>query len=219
MKKYILVFLVLLLLCSCAKKNDEISKEIEKEPTSTTAVVPKYIDDNPIKVGLYMNGKLVNEYTTKYANDKDIVSLDVYFTNDSDVGGTNTKNNFKKYYGNYQDIDNYKIGFFVSFEANGEYHEKVVLDPDVEFALAPWIYLYLYDDVHQPDGAWYSHVTKSDYNDDTIFSSIKLYMAEKCDEVTSDITVSVFTYDDEEDFDSDGYYRGNSIYTILIKNG
>lgn len=217
MKKYLMLLVLLFIVTGCVNEEKEVVEEPKPEPT--TIPVPVYTDDNPIKVGLYIKGKLISEYTTSYANDKDIVSMDVYFTNESDVGSSNTKYNFKKYYNNYENIDKYKIGFYVSFETGDKHNEKVILDPDVEFALAPWIYIYLYDDVHQADGAWYSHVTKNDYNDDTIFSSIKLYMAEKCDEVTSDITVSVFTYDDMDDFDSDGYYRGNSIHTAIIKNG
>ncbi|MCQ2456270.1 MAG: hypothetical protein MJ096_02840 [Clostridia bacterium] len=45
--------------------------------------------------------------------------------------------------------------------------------------------IYLYDDVHQPDGAWYSHVTEYDLNDETVFSSIKVTAGEMIDEVTS----------------------------------
>ena len=97
-------------------------------------------------------------------------------------------------------------------------YRKVVLDPDVEFALTPYIYIYLYDDVHQPDGSWYSHITKDDYKEDTVFSSIKLYMAEKSEEITSPITVKVFTYDSEEDFDEEGNYRGISSHTLTINN-
>ena len=219
MKKYIVLLLMAFLLTGCGKKVENTIIEVDDQEDEPQKVVETYVDDNPIKVGLYMNGKKVSEYTNRFMDDKDIASFDVYFTDLDDVGSSNTKSNFKKYYNNYENIDNYKIGFFVSFDTKDKHYEKVVLDPDVEFALAPCIYLYLYDDVHQSDGAWYSHITKNDYNDETVFSSIKLYMAEKSSEITSDITVSVFTYDDMDDFDENGYYRGNSIHTAIIKNG
>ena len=219
MKRLIILLMLVFLVTGCSKKAENTITENNNHDEAQEEVVEVYKDDNPIKVGLYMKGKRVSEYTTSFVDDKDIASFDVYFTDLDDVGSSNTKYNFKKYYNDYENIEKYKIGFFVSFDTKDKHNEKVVIDPDVEFALAPCIYLYLYDDVHQPDGAWYSHITKDNYNDETIFSSIKLYMAEKSSEVTSDITVSVFTYDDMNDFDKDGYYRGNSIHTVIIKNG
>ncbi len=217
MKKIIFVLTVPLLLTGCFDKVEE--KEIsDNKEEEVVEEIDSYIDDNPITVGLYINGKLINEYNTTFRNDMDIASFDVYFTNDEDVGSSNTKNNFKKYYNNYENIDNYKIGFYVTFNANGKKYEKVVLDSDCEFALTPYIYLYLYDDIHQPDNTWYSHVTKEEEKSDTIFSSIKLYLAERYDEIESAITLTVFTYDGEEDFDEQGYYRGKSSHTVIINN-
>ena len=52
---------------------------------------------------------------------------------------------------------------------------------------------------------------------DTVFSSIKLYLHNKTNEITSPITLTAFTYKDDNDF-LDGHYRGNSKYTITIYN-
>ena len=41
-------------------------------------------------------------------------------------------------------------------------------------------------------------------------------MADGIFKVTSPITLKVFTYDDEEDFDEDGHYRGISSHTLII---
>ena len=46
-------------------------------------------------------------------------------------------------------------------------------------------------------------------------TSVKLYAVDVIDEVES-ITLTAFTYD-EDDFDKDNNYRGNSKYTINIK--
>ncbi len=222
MPKYLLVILCLFLLVGCSEeKVNEETKQTENKEAETidTSPVDAYADDNPIKVGLYLNGKLMSEYTRRFTDGEDLASFDVYFTNEADVGSSNTKYNFNRFYNSYEDIGKYKIGFDISFDTSDKHYETVVLDPDVEFALAPYIYIYLYDDVHQPDGAWYSHITKDEYNDSTVFSSIKLYMAEKMAEVTSPITIEVFTYDDEEDFGEDGKYRGISKHTLIVNNG
>lgn len=46
-------------------------------------------------------------------------------------------------------------------------------------------------------------------------TSVKLYAVDEIDEVES-ITLTAFTYD-EDDFDKENNYRGNSKYTINIK--
>ena len=56
-----------------------------------------------------------------------------------------------------------------------------------------------------------------DVKDDTIYSSIKLYLHKQSIEITSPITLTVFTYKDDNDF-IDGHYRGNSKYSITINN-
>ena len=75
MKKYLILFLILFMFTGCSDQE----KEVVEEPliTPTVTPVPTYTDDNPIKVGLYMNGKIVSEYTTSFRNDKDIASFDV----------------------------------------------------------------------------------------------------------------------------------------------
>ena len=215
MKKYILLLFIVILLVGCNKVEEETNTTNTKED-DVTVVEEKYVDDNPIIVGLYMNGKLVHEYETAIIDEEDIASFDVYFTNEEDVYSSNTKSNFNKYYNNYENIDKYKIGFYVSFETIDEKKEVVLLDPSKMYDLY-YIFTYLYDDVHQADGAWYSHVEVSDVTDDTIYSSIKLYAGGKTDKITSPITLTVFTYDDMDDFDEEGHYRGNSSYTVLIK--
>ena len=78
----------------------------------------------------------------------------------------------------------------------------------------PYLYVYLYDDINQQDGAWYSHVEESQVNENTIFSSIKLYQV--TDNFSSPIKLTVFTYKSDDDFDTNGNYRGNSSYTINL---
>ena len=92
--------------------------------------------------------------------------------------------------------------------------EATITTPDKTFIFNPYIFIYLYDDIHQPDGAWYSHVESM--TDNTLFSSIKLTAIHNLNEITSPVTLTVFTYDTEDDFDEDGNYRGNSKYTINI---
>ena len=84
--------------------------------------------------------------------------------------------------------------------------------------MTPYLYNYLYDDIHQEDGVWYSHIEPEDMKENTIFSSIKLYSAQEGSKIKYPINLTVFTYDSNDDFNELGYYRGNSYYTITIIN-
>ena len=219
MKKYLLLIIFLLFMVGCSNNKisnveninyiDEVENILPEEPI--------YVDENPVIVGLYQNGKLIHSVNTSINDGKDIAILDIYFTNEENVGSTNTKRNFNKFASNYEDVSKYKIGFIVSFSVGDELIMEMITGPKDMYALSPYIYNYLYDDVHQPDGSWYSHVTEDEVNDQTIYSSIKLYAASETSKITSPITLMVFTYDTEDDFDDMGMYRGNSKYTITIE--
>ena len=125
--------------------------------------------------------------------------------------------NYLKYYNQYENIKNHKTGFYISFEAEGKTIEQLILDPSAKHAMTPYLYVYLYDAVNQKDGAYYSHLEPVDMKEDTIISSIKLFLAEETYKITSPITITAFTYNDEEDFTEDNKYRGISSYTVVIE--
>lgn len=207
MKKLVIIF-VILCLFGCSKK-EEIE---EKEPVEVPVVEEeKYVDDNPIVVGLYENDySLVKDFYAYKTGNQDLI-FSVYFTNDPVLPNRNQKNNWYNNYNKYSDISKYKIGFNISFYAGDEYISRNVLEPE-EYLFNPYFYIYLYDDIHQVDGAWYSHIEQ--VTDETIFSSIKLYLVEPSG-ITSPIKLTVFTYD-SDDFDESGNYRGNSKYEMNI---
>lgn len=214
MKKILLLTLIFILI-GCTNNeissfsdaiNDSLTKSFEK---------PEYVDTNPIKVGLYNDKNLVKDFSIKYKDRTDIAVFDIYYTNEEKLDSSNIKTNWNKYYKKYENIDDYKIGFYVSFKANGTEYESLHLNPKTQHKLDPYLYLYLYDAIHQTGR--YSHLTMNDIKDNTIYTTIKLYMHLKSNEIKSPITFSVFTYKDDNDF-VDGKYRGNSIYTIHINN-
>lgn len=215
--KKILIMISLLLMVGCTNTNKEIKDEENKileEPIKIEE--PKYVDNNPIKVGIYMNNKLVTNYQTKLIKETDIGVFDIFYTNLETVDNNSTKINYKKYYNEYENIENYKTGFYITFEADGEKHEETILDSTKTHAMTPYLFVYLYDDVNQPDYSFYSHVEPENENENTIFSSIKLYNTGHGG-FSSNITLTVFTYKDENDFDENNHYRGNSSYTITIE--
>lgn len=216
MKKILLIITFMLLITGCGKKEEP--KEIietKEETIVENEPINEYVDTNPITVGLYRKGKLVHEYNTKFTNKKDIATFNIVFTNKEDLGSTNLKNNYYTYYNKYENIKDYKTGFYISFETKDGLMENLLLDPSNQHKLHPYLYAYLYDGIHA--SGKYTHLTMNDLKDNTIYTSIKLYLHLDTKEIVSPITFTVFTYKDENDF-IDGHYRGNSFYTIKINN-
>lgn len=219
MKKKIIQLLTILFILTGCQNNQNIQNNLEDIPDNNIPEIKEeiYIDDNPIKVSLYDGKyKIKDTYETTLKNLKDINVFDVYYTDIDKVESSSSRISYPKYYNQYENIENYKTGFYITFEANNESLDELVLDPSSQYNMNPYLYIYLYDDVNQKKGAYYSHLKMEDINENTIISSIKLFLGEKANLITSPITLTVFTYDGEEDFDEEGLYRGNSSYTIEI---
>jgi len=216
--KKIFIILILLLTTACNDTEKiQINNDIlENDDEIIEENIPTYVDDNPIKIGLYENNKLVKSYQTTLGNHKDIGSFYVYYTNIDNLSSSNAKTNWNKYYKEYNDIDKYKIGFNISFTAEDKQIDQTIINPTGMYSMSPYLFVYLYDDIHQSDGSWYSHLKEDDMTNDTILSSIKLYLAGEGDKITSPISLTVFTYD-SDDFDEFGKYRGISSYTVNIE--
>lgn len=212
MEKKILILIILLLLTGCLNQEKEvINKEEEKEEIKE---VEEYVDNNPIKIGIYENDiKLIKEYKVQKQSRKEFI-FSFYYTNEENLGNNRQKKNWNKFFNQYSNIENYKIGFNFVFYVGDKKIEKTILKPDT-FAFEPYFYIYIYDDINQPDNTFYTHLEETDVNENTIFSSLKIFLMEPFD-ITSPIEFTVFTYDDLNDFDENNNYRGNSKYTIKI---
>lgn len=219
-KKVGLLFLILLL-SACSVKEKEIYENKEVDNNINEEIKEEYVDDNPIKLSLFLydnnyhNKKRIEDtYYANFTSGVDIGSFEVFLTDESTIDGINFKDTWNKYYNNYVDITNYKIGYNIKFVLNdGTSYNSNYLEPD-NYRYGEYFYTYLYDDIHQVDGAFYSHLESME--DNTLITSIKIYAVEGIDKVDY-FVLSAFTYDGEEDFDGEGNYRGNSIYRVNIK--
>ena len=212
MKKIFCYFIIIFILTGCNNQKFTTFKEIN----INNIIMYEYIDNNPIKIGIYQGNKKITSYNTTVDNFKELGVFNIYYTNKDILDNYNIKYNYLKYYNEYKDIKKYKTGFYISYEAEGKIIEKLILDPTSTHAMAPYMYVYLYDDVNQIPGAFYSHLEEKDMKENTIISSIKLFFPHKGTSITSPITLTVFTYDGKDDFKDNLYYRGTSSYTIKI---
>ena len=170
--KKILLIIAIILLVGCQKQDqdeiDRVSNLINNPtPTITPEPTPDYVDTNPIVVGIYKDRKLITEYNKKFKDQTDIAIFSIFFTNEKNVGNGNFKTTWKKYYNQYEDISEYKIGFEIDVEINGERIENVMLNAKNQHKIYPTLYAYLYDDIH--NSGYYSHVTMDDVKDNTVY--------------------------------------------------
>jgi len=183
-----------------------------------------YKDNNPInKIGLYkyhgrnVKRELIKEYSANWQYHTDISSFEVYYTNEESINSNWLPETFDEYKNNFSNINNYRIGYHINFITNDKEINKTILSPKDTDDFFTYLEVYLYDDYHREKGFWYSHTTEEEYNNETLLTSIKLTAGKQINKIKSDITLTVFTYD-EDDFDDNNNYRGNSKYTIIVKN-
>lgn len=224
MKKILILFMIVITLtCGCSKKEKEdiIDDVVENEEKIEEL---KYIDDNPIKVGLYdnVNGTttLIDTHYSTWDRYVDYAVFSTFYTQDKYLNPNSVAGTFDTYKNNYTSIDNYKIGYNIKYTVdNGTTFDQIILDANGanEVIYTGYLLLYVYDDLFHRNDNWYSHITPEEYNDKTMMTSIKITGGHNYDLVTSDIELSVFTYNGQEDLDENGKYRGNSKYTVILK--
>ena len=175
------------------------------------------------KIGLYIHGQdlgthnLITEYVSNWEKGKDIECFEAFTTNEKTVSGNGFKNTWEPYWYKYSDADSCKIGYCLTFTLNSsEVMTKTIKAPTDTAKYFDYIELYIYDDVHQTQGVWYTHLSPSDIKADTFMTSIKLTAGSKISEV-KDIKLSAFTYSSAKDFDPvTGMYIGKNSYEITV---
>ena len=216
----------MIIICGCSKKEEKIIKpKIEKKVKQEEVIDNNYQDDNNTPIGLYFDKgnqlDLIKEYRTDIQNIKDIAVFQIY---PSTVENIPLSSGFgSSFFDKWSSIPNYqnlRIGFNIKYILdNIETGEKVshtILDPATTIKEGyEFIATYLYDDYLNRYNTHYSHIEESEYNDETLFTSIKLFCANQ-DRIVSKIQLTVFTYDNLEDINEQGEYQGNSSYTIMI---
>lgn len=222
--KIIIIILLVFSLCSC-KKNEipAVTNDNNTFPeTSINNEVEQYIDDNPLNISLYLENslgfeRLNNEIELSWFSKKDIISLCTFYSNDEFIKLDFYQNIYKNYASNIENINNYKIGWEISFDTYDKKIYKKISFPNDTSDFYDYLEVYLYDSLNQEIGAWYSHLLEEQINDNTLLTTIKLTCGNKCNEITSNIYVKVFSYNGNDDFDDLGFYRGNSFSNLIIK--
>ncbi len=217
--KYIMIFCLIISLCGCNQKED-FNKTVSNNNEVVIPEKPEYEDTNPIKLSIYADDDMKVSDTLSYnwVLKKDITVLNIFLTEEEKVTGSYYKEIWNKYTNEEYENLNYKLGWEIFFEFNGEKIHKTILKPSDSENFYNYLEIYLYDGVHHEYGQWYSHLLDNEITDNTLITSMKLTCGSEYKNITSDIYVKAFTYLSNDDFDDNGYYRGKSFDEVTIKN-
>ena len=199
------------------EKNNNEEQIIQEEKE------PEYVDENNVNLGLYVdNGTNLELITDDYYCDwspENVMGLFYAIpTQDNTLPNTNFDTMWKDYINNYPNANDCRIGYALEFTLNdGNQMYFTILNPDDAYYTFPKVMSFLYDDVNLVPGKAYYHITQDVMYDYTICSSLKLVGDVDTYTIASDIKLTAFCFDSEDDFDDNGRYRGNSSYTINIK--
>ncbi len=212
-----------------SKSETDSTANVENESETETEEETEEIESNkstvavPI-IGIYCNTvegdrPLVTVWDEPWVEKKDIAEFGIFPTNEPTLPNTTLRDIWSPLWEAYEGWEQCKIGYKleITLKTGWEY-SKLIKDPDDVNRFMEYIEVYMYDDIHQIPGNWYSHLLMEEINEKTVITSFKLTAGSNYEEV-SHIRLTAFVYDSEDDFDENGEYIGPVSYTIDVVNG
>lgn len=220
--KYLLLILSIFLITGCTNQEEKepIKEEPIKEYKDVEVSAPTYTDNNTTPISFYrlQGNKLIKltELTKKLNVEEDIGIFQVYPSNENEIVlNKSFSESFYDEWQKYNQNNNIKIGFNIKFSLANENVSYNIFSPANTFDKWEYLMNYLYDDYANRGKGFYSHIEENEYNESTLFTALKIQSSYQCNEITSPIQVTVFTYDSDDDFENNEY-RGNSKQTFTI---
>ncbi len=217
MKKLLLVLIVLLIVCGCTKK-EEVKEKPKEEKKEEVIEKDTYKDENKTPIGFYkVQGNTLTKITKVNVTpvvEQDMGVFQIYPSNEDNL--TIDKGFGLAFYDEWNKYNNIKLGYNIKFSlADGRNISYNIFSPENTFDQWEYLMTYLYDDYNNFGKGFYSHIEKEQFNENTLMTSIKIQSSYSVDQINSKISLTVFTYDSEDDFENNEY-RGNSSYTMDI---
>ena len=196
----------------------------ETTPEITEPVIPEAV--GVTTMSLYKNyktdgvrKKIVDSFDSAFTAGADISSFEVIASEDEVIQNNSRQFMYiwKEYWEKFEDRDACKIGYFVSFDLkDGTHIEKTIKKPSDVDSFFKYMECYLYDDINQTPGQWYSHITDAQMTDTSILTSIKFHCGTEVDKIGDHILLTAFIYTSDADFNEDGKYIGTVSASISI---
>ncbi len=158
----------------------------------------------------------LSEFSSVRTAKKDIDCFEIMAATEDKLTGSSFRTIWKQAWDLHGDNEGAKIGFWIDFSLpKGMRVHRQILKPSDAKAFYDYLEVYLYDDVHQTPGVWYTHLEDKDMTEETVITSIKLTSGSKIADV-GDITLTAFIYQGEDCFDERGEYIGQVYDSIVI---
>lgn len=176
----------------------------------------------PDQVGIYIPADdgtktrvKVSEFSSTRKAKKDIDCFEIFASTEKTVTGKTFRAMWNAVWESHEIRDNAKIGFVIAFSYGETQVRKTLLKPSDAAEFYDYLEIYMYDDIHQTPGQWYTHLEDKDMKEETIISSIKLTSGSKIAEV-GDIILTAFIYNGDDCFNAEGEYIGEVVASVLI---
>lgn len=199
-----------------------------KEPENTKAAIT---NDKPVK--LYEmdystnTARLVNSVGTDWDPGADIGTFGAFIDEGDEISFDSEITTHQMNWDMVNTATEYKIGYEILFELDGEKIDIPILDPaDIEDSeylfmgdadsgdVTGYLGVWVYDDYNQ-EGGFYIHITSGEVNDDTLLTSIKLRPTPQSEEI-SNLKLRVFSYPAGLEFDEIKQYNNEYGYEVSI---
>jgi len=207
------------------RKQQEIQEQ-EKQKINEQAEYENFLNenvyDNDIPISFYtFNGYEYVRTSELYCNwSKNNILAECYAiaSTEDTLTGINFETIFRENWDKQEKSSEYKIGYNIKLQLDsGEVINKNILEPKDLEELLTYIQIYLYDDITFMPNKLYYYLTQEELMPENMLTSIELIGSNEIERVNGPIELTVFTYNGEEDFETNtGMYLGNSKFTLKI---
>ncbi|MCQ2530397.1 MAG: hypothetical protein MJ086_03995 [Lachnospiraceae bacterium] len=236
----VLIAVVIVLTISCGRKKEKpvdivVPTEITETEPETQA--PKAIlNEKPVSLYTMDYGDMtcnkVTGISREWSEYEDLESFGAFATSEEFFEFSSETEAHNEIWNSISTEAEYKIGYELSFDVNGESKVITILKPgDIEnnpdlyngdypedgdySEITGYLGVWVYDDMHQ-DGGFYIHITQAEVTEETLLTSIKLRPTPQSGDVEN-LVLKAFSYSSPEEFDSDGHYIGNYASSVRIE--
>lgn len=139
--------------------------------------------------------ELINDFKDDKSSGRDICVLAGFPSREVTLSGKNMRDIWTSCIDSNNYPETIRIGYFLEFLTPEGKCENLILRPsNITDEYWEYIEIYIYDDIHQEAGAWYSHLVDDEFTDESIISSVKITAGNKVSDI-SDLQLTAFLYE------------------------
>ena len=185
--------------------------EVNAEGVTTITLYKKYADR-----GVF--SKYGETFKSEWRTGSDITSIYPIASTAEEIkiDGRHYQDVWKEAWNAFSGNEGCKICYRVQFgTSDGVTVDKMIMKPGDELSYRAYLENYIYDDIRVEKGVWYSHL-EPDETGDLMLSSMKVTAGEKVDLINTPITITACVYKGADEFDENGFYKGNVSDTVTL---